>query len=102
MLRAYIFVNTVLCCNANEQCYFSFEKFRKVNSDQKFGRRQVVLFIFNNSEKKKVSERRTRLRPSEKQLPERRSGASRHQSTPASEDINNCRLKGTSQKPVAK
>jgi hypothetical protein len=32
--------------------------------------------------KKKVTERRSGLRPSEKELPERRSGAFRHKNTP--------------------
>jgi hypothetical protein len=32
--------------------------------------------------KKKVPERRSSLRPSEKELPERRSGAFRHKNTP--------------------
>jgi hypothetical protein len=63
------------------QRHFSFEKSSgKQTSDPKFGRRGVVFVIPVPGNK--VPERRSGLRPSEKELMKRRSGAFRHKNTP--------------------
>jgi hypothetical protein len=61
------------------ECYFAIKKGSGTHSDTKLGGKGEVLVI--PMPEKSVPERRSHLRPSEKELPERRSCAFRHKNS---------------------